>query len=81
MARIPYRNTKEPSPQADEQTLDKEEVKMHTRTNSPEFPAQTERRLICWASFYDGLAIIMTKRHTLTKPVATLLIENGEQQP
>jgi len=33
---------------------------MHTHTHSPESPAQTEGRLIHWASFYDGLANITT---------------------
>lgn len=33
---------------------------MHTHTHGPESPAQTEGRLIRWASFYDGLVNIMT---------------------
>ena len=33
---------------------------MHTHPHSPESPAQTEGRLIHWASFYDGLANITT---------------------
>ncbi|HEU0296704.1 MAG TPA: class I SAM-dependent methyltransferase [Anaerolineales bacterium] len=33
---------------------------MHTHTHTPESPAQTEGRLIRWASFYDVLANIMT---------------------
>lgn len=33
---------------------------MHTHRYMPELPAQTEGRLIRWASFYDGLVNIMT---------------------
>lgn len=33
---------------------------MHTHTHTPESPAQTEGRLIRWASFYDGTVNIMT---------------------
>jgi ubiquinone/menaquinone biosynthesis C-methylase UbiE len=33
---------------------------MHTHTHNPKSPAQTEGRLIRWASFYDGLVNIMT---------------------
>jgi ubiquinone/menaquinone biosynthesis C-methylase UbiE len=33
---------------------------MHTHTHTPESPAQTEGRLIHWASFYDGLVNLMT---------------------
>lgn len=33
---------------------------MHTHTHKPESPAQTEGRLIPWASFYDGLVNMMT---------------------
>jgi hypothetical protein len=33
---------------------------MHTQPHLPESPAQTEGRLIRWASFYDGLVNLMT---------------------
>lgn len=33
---------------------------MHAHTHIPESPAQTEGRLIRWASFYDGLVNMMT---------------------
>ncbi len=33
---------------------------MHTHTHTPESPAQTEGRLIRWASFYDVTVNIMT---------------------
>src|SRR3990172_4143209 len=32
---------------------------MHTHTHTPESPAQTEGRLIRWASFYDGMVNMM----------------------
>jgi ubiquinone/menaquinone biosynthesis C-methylase UbiE len=40
--------------------LDKEEVKMHTHRHHPESPAQTEGRLVPWASFYDLTVNLMT---------------------
>ena len=33
---------------------------MHIHTHRPETPAQTEGRLVRWASFYDGLVNLMT---------------------
>jgi ubiquinone/menaquinone biosynthesis C-methylase UbiE len=36
---------------------------MHTHTHGSESPAQTEGRLVRWASFYDGLVNIMTLGH------------------
>jgi ubiquinone/menaquinone biosynthesis C-methylase UbiE len=41
----------------------KEEVKMKTHPHHPESPAQTEGRLIRWASFYDLTVNIMTFGH------------------
>lgn len=57
---------------------------MHTPTHSPESPAQTEGRLIRWASFYDVTVNIMTfgrvhrlrtltVDHTLLKPGESVL--------
>jgi ubiquinone/menaquinone biosynthesis C-methylase UbiE len=42
---------------------EKVEVIMHIHTHSHQQPAQTEGRLIRWASFYDGLVNIMTLGH------------------
>lgn len=54
---------------------------MHTHTHTHETPAQTEGRLIRWASFYDGLVNIMTlgqasrlRRMTLDQ----VLVQPGE---
>jgi ubiquinone/menaquinone biosynthesis C-methylase UbiE len=77
---IEYRNTDEPTHQ-DEQTLDKEEVKMHTHTHRPTLPAQTEGRLIRWASFYDGLVTLMTlgqARRLRALTVENALLQSGE---
>jgi len=54
---------------------------MHTHTHNPKSPAQTEGRLIRWASFYDGVVNIMTLGHirrlrTLT--VKHALLQSGE---
>jgi len=54
---------------------------MHTHTHGPESPAQTEGRLIRWASLYDGLVNIMTLGHArrlrdLT--VRNALLQSGE---
>ena len=57
---------------------------MHTHTHSPESPAQTEGRLIRWASFYDLTVNLMTfglvhrlrtktVDHALLKPVEKVL--------
>src|SRR5215208_3203029 len=53
---------------------------MHTHTH--ESPAQTEGRMIRWASFYDGFANVMTFGHirrlrTLT--VEAALLKLGEK--
>jgi len=54
---------------------------MHTHKHSPEPPAQTEGRLIRWASSYDGLVNIVTLGHArrlrdLT--VGNALLQTGE---
>jgi len=54
---------------------------MHKHTHSPESPAQTEGRLIRWASFYDVLANIMTLGHIRRLRVLTVgnaLLQSGE---
>src|SRR5215216_8031336 len=59
----------------------KEEVKMHTHTHAPDAPAQTDGRLIRWASFYDGLVNIMTLGHARRLRVLTVdqaLLKPGE---
>ena len=55
---------------------------MHTHTHSQESPAETEGRLIRWASFYDGLVNLMTfgyihRLRTLT--VDQALLKPGEK--
>jgi len=57
------------------------EMKMHTHTHSPESPAQTEGRLIRWASFYDLSVNIMTLgrvRRLRTLTVDHTLLKAGE---
>src|SRR5215216_4265349 len=59
----------------------KEEVKMHTHTHAPDAPAQTDGRLIRWASFYDGLVNIMTlgqARRLRVMTVDQALLKPGE---
>ena len=54
---------------------------MHIHTHTPESPAQTEGRLIRWASFYDGLASIMTLGQVRRLRVLTVdqaLLRTGE---
>ena len=54
---------------------------MHTYTHDPEFPAQTEGRLIRWASFYDVSVNIMTLGHADRLRLLTLdqaLLKHGE---
>lgn len=55
---------------------------MHTHLHTPESPAQTEGRLIRWASFYDAFTNILTLGHagmlrTLTVDLANL--KSGEK--
>lgn len=52
---------------------------MHTHTHAPESPAQTEGRLLRWASFYDVMAGIMTlgRVHRLR----TLTVEQARLKP
>jgi ubiquinone/menaquinone biosynthesis C-methylase UbiE len=55
---------------------------MHTHTHTPDSPAQTEGRLIRWASFYDGLANILTLgyiRRLRTLTVDQALLKPGEK--
>ncbi len=55
---------------------------MHTHTHSHESPAQTEGRLIRWATFYDGFANIMTLgqiRRLRTMTVDQALLAPGEK--
>jgi ubiquinone/menaquinone biosynthesis C-methylase UbiE len=57
------------------------EVKMHTHRHGPESPAQTEGRLIPWASFYDLMVNIMTLGHARRLRDMTTgraLIQSGE---
>jgi ubiquinone/menaquinone biosynthesis C-methylase UbiE len=61
--------------------LRSEEVKMHTHTHGHESPAQTEGRLIRWASFYDLAVNIMTLGHADRLRLMTLdqaLLKPGE---
>jgi ubiquinone/menaquinone biosynthesis C-methylase UbiE len=54
---------------------------MHRRTHGLESPAQTEGRLIRWASFYDGLVNILTlgqARRLRRMTVDQALIQPGE---
>lgn len=58
-----------------------EEVNMHTHTHGPKSPAQTEGRLIRWASFYDVTVNIMTLGHADRLRLLTLdqaLLKPGE---
>jgi len=55
---------------------------MHTHTHGPKSPAQTEGRMIRWASFYDGFANIMTlgQVHRLRNlTVEQALLKPGEK--
>ena len=55
---------------------------MHTRTHTSESPAQTEGRLIRWASFYDGLVNILTLGHARRLRALTVdqaLLKPGEK--
>src|SRR3989304_2130 len=55
---------------------------MHTHTHGPESPAQTEGRLIRWASFYDVSVSIMTLgrvRRLRTLTVDHTLLKPGER--
>ena len=55
---------------------------MHAHTDISESPAQTEGRLIRWASFYDALVNIMTlgqARHLRTMTVDQALLKPGEK--
>ena len=55
---------------------------MHTHTHKSESPAQTEGRLIRWASFYDGLVNIMTLGHIRQLRIMTVdqaLLKPGEK--
>lgn len=54
---------------------------MHTHAHNPESPAQTEGRLIRWASFYDVSVNLMTfglVRRLRTKTVDHALLKSGE---
>lgn len=54
---------------------------MHTHTHGPKSPAQTEGRLIRWASFYDVSVNIMTLGHADRLRLLTLdqaLLKSGE---
>lgn len=54
---------------------------MHTHTDHPEAPAQTEGRLIRWGSFYDLTVNLMTlgQAHRLrSRTVAHALLQPGE---
>jgi len=54
---------------------------MHKHKPSPESPAQTEGRLIRWASFYDGLVNIVTLGHARQLRALTVgnaLLQTGE---
>jgi len=52
---------------------------MHTHTHTHEQPAQTEGRLIRWASFYDGLVNIMTLGHI--RRLRTLTVDKAMLKP
>lgn len=52
---------------------------MHTHTHTSESPAQTEGRLIRWASFYDGLVNIMTLGHV--RRLCTLTVDQALLTP
>ena len=55
---------------------------MHTHTHSHESPAQTEGRLIRWATFYDGLVNIVTLGHAgmlRTQTVDLAMLKPGEK--
>jgi ubiquinone/menaquinone biosynthesis C-methylase UbiE len=52
---------------------------MDTHTHTPESPAQTEGRLIRWATFYDGFANIMTLGHI--RRLRTLTVEQALLKP
>jgi len=52
---------------------------MHTHTHSQESPAETEGRLIRWASFYDGLVNIMTLGHI--RRLRTLTVDQALLKP
>ena len=54
---------------------------MHIHTHTHDSPAQTEGRLIRWASFYDGLVNLMTLGHARrlrTMTVDQALLKPGE---
>jgi ubiquinone/menaquinone biosynthesis C-methylase UbiE len=54
---------------------------MHTHTHPHESPAQTDGRLIRWASFYDGLVNILTlgsARRLRVLTVDNALLQTGE---
>src|SRR5215204_2126031 len=52
---------------------------MHTHTHTHDSPAQTEGRLIRWASFYDGFANIMTLGHI--RRLRTLTVDQAMLKP
>jgi len=52
---------------------------MHRPAHSPESPAETEGRMIRWASFYDGFANIMTMGHI--RRLRTLTVEQALLKP
>jgi len=52
---------------------------MHTHTHIHESPAQTEGRLIRWASFYDGLVNVMTLGYV--RRLRVLTVDNALLQP
>lgn len=55
---------------------------MHTHTDTSETPAQTEGRLIRWASLYDGVVNILTLGHARRLRILTVdqaLLKPGEK--
>src|SRR3989304_885124 len=52
---------------------------MHRPAHSPESPAETEGRMIRWASLYDGFANIMTMGHI--RRLRTLTVEQALLKP
>lgn len=52
---------------------------MHTHTHTPESPAQTEGRLVPWASFYDLMVNIMTLG--LIRRLRTLTVDHALLKP
>jgi len=52
---------------------------MHTHVHKSESPAQTEGRLIRWASFYDGFANIITLGHI--RRLRTLTVDHALLKP